>query len=173
MKKYIFLILTLFIFTTIDAQFGQRRNRSSIPQTNNQKPKIPDFNAEKAVGLVIYDVEKTIKKIGLKKSSEKGKKVTSLFNTLNKEMKQISRINSFTFSEAKRKMKFAQQKAQDSGDYSTLKTVYTEVGKSFEPILATLKEKEAAFDKSLKPILSEKQFKKWEKYRLKAKKAKR
>ena len=173
MKKYILLVVGLLLYTTVNAQFaGQMRNRSAVPQANAGQPRLPKFNAEKSVGLVIFDIDKTIKKIGLKESSNNFKKAVTFLNTYNKEIRQVARINSFTFNEAKKKIEFIQKKAQDSGDFSIVQPIYKEVGKSFEPILKVIEEKEKALDEKLKPVLSAKQFKKWKKFQTKMKKKK-
>ncbi len=172
MSRTIIAILLLLFYVSAEAQISNRnRRRQSLSRSveNNRPQQLPKFNAEKAVGITIYDLEKVPKKIGLKKSSENYKKVIGIFNVFNKEIKQVARINSFTLSEAKTSIEANQNLALKTKDFSALQKVYKEIDVKFQPIIKLVNEKEQSLDKDLEKVLSKKQFKKWEKYKLKLK----
>ena len=117
MIKKVILITFLLLSVTIEAQYGSRygsqynRRQSMQPRQPRaaQQPRAPEINVEKAVGLIFYNMEKIGKKVGVKKSSDAYKEMASVFNSFNKELKQIKRINTFLFSEGKSKMEAAQK----------------------------------------------------------------
>lgn len=176
MKAVIFSLL-FFVSISSFAQFMNprggmnQRGRMGQPQMRNPQPqKPPAFDGKKAIGIVNYDPEKTAKKISLKKSGKKFDSFKKIIVKFNKEINDVARINSFTFSEAKVKIESAQKLASESRDYSVLQNTYKEVSDLFKPIVNEVNRKEEELDNSLKPLLSEKQFKKWKKYKQKRKK---
>ncbi|MDG2444485.1 MAG: hypothetical protein P8M14_03445 [Flavobacteriaceae bacterium] len=173
MSKKTLLIVVLLFSITAEAQYGSRygsqynRRQSMQPRQPRaaQQSRVPEIDVEKAVGLVFYNTEKVSKKIGVKKSSDAFIKITSIFNLFNKELKQIKRINTFLFSEGKSKMEAAQKETIKSRDYSALQKANKEVTESFKPIIKVIEDKEKKLDLDLKEFLSEKQQKKWVKYK--------
>ena len=69
-------------------------------------------------------------------------------------------------------MENAQKEVLKSRDYSVLQAVYKEIGENFAPISDMIKEKEKSLDDSLKNVLSDKEFKKWKKLKVKIKQRK-
>lgn len=171
-KKVILISFLLFSITT-EAQYGSpygsqyNRRQSMQPRQPRaaQQPRAPEINVEKAVGLVFYNTEKISKKVGVKKSSNTFKKMSSIFNSFNKELKQIKRINTFLFSEGKSKMEAAQKESMKNRDFSALRKANKEVTESFKPIIKVIDDKEKTLDVTMKEILSEKQYRKWIKYK--------
>lgn len=179
MIKNILLIIILLFSIIAEAQYGSRygsqynnRRQSMQPRQPRaaQQPRAPKIDVEKAVGLVFYNLEKTIKKIGVKKSSDAFLKLTSAFSLFNKELKQIKRINTFLFNEGKSKMEAAQRESMKSRDFSPLQKANKEVTESFKPIIKVIEDKEKKLEVTLKEILTSKQLKKWEKYKTSLKK---
>ncbi len=159
--KYIILLLLLTSFS-INAQFGRRPVNRTPVNTRAQKP--PEVNIEKLVGIYFYDIEKTTKKIGIKKSDKNYNKIVSLLNTFNKEQRDITRINSFLLSDSKNNLEAAQKSAQAARDYSIIQNAYTAVAKKLKPLIDLTKQRTEKLTKSFEEILSKKQFKKWNKY---------
>lgn len=170
-KQFVIAFFVLFTLTA-EAQF-QRRQRvvNRNPVTQQQKP--PEFNVERAIGLTIYDIDLIIKKLKLKQSSENYKKIVTVFNAFNKQQRELNRIHSFSFSQAKKKIEAAQKDVMKSRNYVVLETAYKEVSEAFLPITDQIKEREEQLDKDLKPLFSKKEFKKWEKLKLKIKKSRK
>lgn len=169
MKRNLVFILLLFLSTTMSiAQFNRNNGRNTTQNNRPQKP--PEFNPEKIVGLVVYKVDKVLKKIGVKKSDKNYATIVSELTTFNKNITQFSRIHSFTFSESKKTMEAAQKQATSSNNFSTLKSTYLVVGKKLNPILEQINEKEKILNQVLEPLLSKKQYDKWIKYKAKLKK---
>ena len=170
-KNIIFTLLILFSLTA-EAQFqnnrgGRQRVLERPPNTARQSD--PVFDVEKNIGMTFYNVEKIAKKISVKKSSETYKKITSIFSAFNKDLKQVKRINTFVLTEGKTKVELAQKDVIDNRDYSVLEKAYKEVSVSFAPIVKVIEEKEVVLEKDLAKVLSEKQLKKWKKYKKKLK----
>lgn len=169
MKK--FLIIAL-VFISIDAT-AQFRNpgrgiRQSQTPNQNQPPEFK-FHPKKAIGIVIYDVDKAAKKIGLKKSKPEFKTFKSTLVKFNKELNGLARINSFTFQQVKQNVEASHKLATESRDYSILTNAYKEASDTFKPIVDIVKEKEKSLDATLKSFLNKKQLAKWEKYKRKQK----
>jgi hypothetical protein len=171
MKKIILLLIVGAAFSA-QAQYGnsQRQRQRMQPQTQQTPPK-PKFEAEKYLNIITYDIKKTAKKSGVKLSSEQGKTFAKTLTTHNKSIKDISRINSFTFKSMKNLVESSQALAQKSGDFSKLKDVQKTVNKSFKPIIETLKEEDKELNKAIKKLLQQKQYKKWIKYNKKLNKS--
>lgn len=166
MKKY-FLILTLLTSFLAHSQLNRGGMRNSRQNQMNQTPRKapePNFQVEKYLGIVIYDIEKAAKKSSIKLSSEEGKKFKTLLTKYNKEIKDIRRINSFTLRSTKEMMENFQKNAQKNGDFSDRTKVQKKMVENLTPISETLRTKDRALDISIKEILSEKQYKKWIKY---------
>jgi hypothetical protein len=169
MKKSIFLIVFIFLSLVLEAQQvlpnGQRLRQRVVDRTpgTTTAQKLPEFNVERAVGLTIYEIDRILKKISLKSSDENYKKVVTVYNKFNKDQREVLRINGFTFSQAKTKIESAQSEVLKNRDYSVLEKAYKEVSEGFKPISEQIKEREKKLDEDLKPLLSDKQFKKWKK----------
>ena len=166
MKKYIFIF---FVLTSLLAhsQFGGMRNqrmRQQMPQTPQQAPE-PNFQVEKYLGIVIYDdIEKAAKKSSIKLSSDEGKQFSNLLTNYNKKIKDIRRINSFTLRSTKEMVESFQKNARSTGDLSNQEKIQKKMVENLKPIAETLKTEDLKLVKSLKELLSEKQYGKWIKY---------
>ncbi|MAC86888.1 MAG: hypothetical protein CMQ52_02010 [Gammaproteobacteria bacterium] len=176
MIKHVFFISIILFSATSVAQFDSQYNRGRRTQqrqpmtTPKQKP--PSFNVEKAIGMNIYNIEKVMKKIGVKGSSDYRQDVTNIFKDFNKDLNQVKRINTFLFSEGKLKMEAAQKESFNTRDYGILQEAYKEVTATFKPVTKIVKEKEDHLDEKLEKILSVKEYKKWKKYKTNLKKKK-
>lgn len=172
-KQVLFIFLFFSVFYA-EAQYNSQFNRRQSMQPRQpraaQQPRAPKIDVEKAVGLIIYNIEKVTKKTGIKKSSDTYLKFSSILNSYNKELKQIKRINTFLFSEGKSKMEAAQKEAIKNRDYTALQIANKEVTESFKPIISTIEEKNKKLNLKLEEILSVKQLKKWKKYNASIKK---
>ena len=165
MKKYILLI---FAFTSLisHSQYnnGMRNQRQSqMNQTPRQAPE-PKYEIEKYLGILIYDIEKYAKKSSIKLSSEEGKKFSEVLTKFNKKLKDFRRINSFTLKSIKEMVENFQKKAQESGDFSGRVEIQKVMEENLKPISETLRVYDKELDKTMKELLSEKQYKKWIKY---------
>ena len=170
MKNLVLIALFLFSlegFAQFNNNNGGRGTLQHRRPVNSKSQKPPEFNVEKAIGLNFYDVEKVLNKMKIKNSDANYTSLVSLFENFNKELKDYSRINSFSFSEAKKTIEAAQKKSMDSQDYSFVQKAYLKIIEDLKPAINLVKEKNEELDKNLKGLLSEKQFSKWEKYKKK------
>lgn len=164
MKKYVILLI-LFISYSTYSQYGNNRNqrqRQMAPSTPRTVK--PNFDVDKYIGLVIYDVEKAAKKSKVKLKSDEGKKFSETLTVYNKKIKDMRRINSFTLRSTKDLVENFQKEASKSGDLSNQLTVQKTMMANLKPITETLKEEDKKLDTTMKAILSQKQYKKWIKY---------
>ena len=167
MKKIIFL-LTLFLSFSTYCQFGngmnQRQQRQrQMTQTQRPAPK-PNYDVEKYLGIVIYEIEKAAKKSSIKLDSDEGKEFQTILKKYNKEVNDFRRINSFTLRTTKEMVESFQKKAQENKSGAGGDKVFKKMTEDLKPISETLKAKDIVLDKKLKTLLSKKQYKKWLKY---------
>jgi hypothetical protein len=166
MRKYIIL---LFVFTSFltQSQFrnGGMRNQqqNQMGQTPRKAPE-PNYEVEKYLGIVVYDIEKAAKKSKVKLTSETGKDFSATLLTYNKKIKDIRRLNTFTLRSTKEMVENFQKNSQKTGDRSGQKKVQKTMMENLKPISETLKVEDLKLDKKMKSLLSEKQYKKWIKY---------
>ena len=165
MNRHIVFILLFLFSVTINAQFNRQRIQPRTPVVSQQQ-RFPEVDVEKAVGMIFYDSEKVLKKIGVKKSSKNFNLIISILKKFNRDLNQIKRINSFLFSEGKSKIEFARKESAKSGDFSIIRNATKDVTTMFEPIVEVVKEKEKNLDLELEKILSSKELNKWNKYKL-------
>tara|TARA_B110000116_G_scaffold170282_1_gene147205 strand:- start:150 stop:698 length:549 start_codon:yes stop_codon:yes gene_type:complete len=168
MKTYIIL---LFLFTSlvVHSQFNPRngrnnqRQRQQIPQTTQKTPE-PNFQIEKYLGIIVYDLKKVSKKSSVKLSSDEGKQFSKVLTKYNKDIKDITRINSFLLRSTKEMVESFQKKSRKTGDFSNQPKIQKKMVENLKPISETLKEEDRKLNTLIKNILSEKQYKKWLKY---------
>lgn len=166
MKKYIFLLL---LFTSFIAQSQYRnqgmRNQRQRQMMQSQRPAPkPDYDVEKYLGIVIYDIEKAAKKSSIKLDSQEGKEFQTILKKYNKEVNDFRRINSFTLRSTKKMVESFQKKAIENKSGAGGDKVYKKMTEDLKPISETLKTKDILLDKKLKSLLSKKQYKKWLRY---------
>lgn len=169
-KNNILILLVLFTLSA-EAQFN-RNSRLDRRLTSPQRPqndKLPEFQPLRFVGLVIYDADKVVKKISVRKK-EDVKKVKAIITKYNGIFNGIKRINTFTFNDIKKSVEAAQKKAVKTQDYSLIESTQKKMLEAFKPIVAEIERQDKSFDAELKTVLSKKQFKKWGKYKLRLKK---
>ena len=164
MRNYFFL---LFVMTTFlaQSQYGGMRNQRQrqLPQIQEKAPD-PDFKIDKYLGIIIYDIKKAAKKSNVKLNSKEGKAFSEALSLYNKEIKDIRRINSFTLRSTKEMVENFQKMAIKTRDFSNQPVIQKKMSENLKPIAETLKVEDIKLAKSLKKILSEKQYKKWIKF---------
>lgn len=172
MKNYLTTLLLFFIGLTSYAQMGgmgmnrgmgmgTQRIRNMAPTQNTSKP---DFQIEKQLGIVIYDIEKAAKKSKLKINSDEGKQFQSILTMYNRTIRDFRRINSFTLRSTKELVDNYQKQAEESRDFSGFEKIQKQVAESLKDIRETLKSEDIKLDKQIKLLLSDKQYKKWISY---------
>ncbi|WP_282071869.1 hypothetical protein [Polaribacter atrinae] len=166
MKKLL-LIIILFCTVTAHAQYGygnSQSNRQNQMMQTQQKAPEPDFNIERYVGIVIYDIEKAAKKSSIKLSSKEGQEFSKVLTKYNKDIKDFTRINTFVLRSTKDMVDNFQKEVIKTGDRSSQKKVMTTMAENLKPISEILKKEDKQLHATLKDLLSEKQYKKWIKY---------
>ncbi len=166
MKKYIFLFF-IFIGFVAQAQYGnmnRRQRQRDYTQQTQQKTFEPNFKIKKHLGIVVYDIKKAAKKSSIKLSSKIGKEFSNVLTTYNKNIKGITRINSFLLNSTKEMVESFQKKAVKTGDYSDQPKVQKKMNENLKALSETLEKEDKKLDKTMKEILSGKQYKKWIKY---------
>ena len=166
MKKIVFL-LSIMTFCSVNAQFMngglQNQRQRQMMQTPERTPE-PNFDVDQYLGIVIYDIEKTAKKSGIKLDSEEGKSFSNIITDYNNKIKQIRRINSFKLNSSKEMVENFQRAVIKNRDYSNQAEVQKKLGEDLNPISETMKTEDQKLDEEIKKILSDKQYQKWLKY---------
>lgn len=162
MKKII-LFIALISATATFAQLRQNRN-SAFPNTNTPAVNAPKFSPEKLAGLLIYDVPKASKKIGVKSKKEKGKQVGAAIEKYNKAIKDLTRINSFSLKELDDLYKTTRKIVSETRDMSLMRNFQKRVSEVVNPIKKQAELEQDKLDASLGKLLSEKEFKNWKNY---------
>jgi len=168
MKKTLFYLILCSCFTA-QAQYGygngqRQRQRQMQPMQPQRKAPEPNFEVEKYIGIIIYDIKKTAKKSGVKLTSEKGKEFSKIITDYNKKTKDIKRINSFLLRGTKEMVENFQKTAMKSGDFSKQATIRKEMNTRLKPIGEVIREEDKKLNKAIKKLLNKKQYKKWIKY---------
>lgn len=162
MKKIILLFIIAFTTISYSQMRNGQRQRQMFP--SEEKAPDPDFKIKKYLRIVSYDINKAAKKSGVKLSSEKGKSFGKLLKKYNRDINDITRINSFLLKSTKDLVDNFQKNAMESGDYSEQPKVIKKMAENLKPISETLIKEDKKLDASMKDLLSEKQYKKWIKY---------
>ena len=169
MKKILLFFILISAFNA-EAQYrngrgnGQRQQRQrQMTQTPRKAPE-PDFKVEEYIGLVVYDLKKTLKKTSIRKSTEEGKEFSKLLTSYNKSIRDMARINSFLLKNTKIMVENFQRKSMKSGDFSEQPRVLKKMNENLKPISSFLKDKDLKLDSKLTVLLSIKQYKNWIKY---------
>lgn len=165
--KTIILLFILSCSLAAQAQYGygntNRQRQRQMMQTEQKAPE-PNFQIEKHLGIVIYDIEKAAKKSSVKLSSDEGKKFSKTLTNYNKKIKDIRRINSFTLRNVKEMVENFQKNVNKTGDFSNQEKVRKTMVDNLKPISDVLKIEDKELDKTMKSVLSDKQYNKWIKY---------
>lgn len=173
MKKLI-LLLALITFGNLKAQMMnggmQNQRQRQMMQTPEKAPE-PKFDVELYLGIVVYDIEKTSKKISVKLTSDEGKTFSDILTNYNNKIKQIKRINSFTLNSSKELVENFQKNAIKNRDFSNQVEVQKKLAADLKPISETLKTEDQKLDADIKKMLSEKQYEKWIKFNKKLNKS--
>ncbi len=169
MKKILFYFILVSAFTA-EAQYmngrgnGQRQQRQMQMTQAPQKAPEPNFKVEEYIGLVFYDLKKTLKKTSIKKSSEEGREFSKLLISYNKSLRDMARINSFLLKNTKTMVENFQKNSKKSGDFSEQPRVLKKMNENLKPISNFLKDEDLKLNTKLKILLSTKQYKNWIKY---------
>jgi hypothetical protein len=82
----------------------------------------------------------------------------------NKDIKDITRINTFLLRSTKEMVENFQKKSRKTGDFSNQPKIQKKMVENLKPISDALKEEDRKLNNLIKRLLSEKQYKKWLKY---------
>lgn len=166
MKK-IFFLLALITFGHLNAQYMngglQNQRQRQMMQTQEKAPE-PNFDVEQYLGIVVYDIEKTAKKINVKLTSDAGKSFSEILTNYNNKIKQIKRINSFTLNNSKEMVENFQRSAIKNRDFSNHAEVQKKLATDLKSLSETMKSEDEKLDVEVKKILSEKEYDKWIKF---------
>jgi len=169
MKKILLFFILVNAFTA-EAQYrngrgnGQRQQRQRQMTQAPQKAPEPNFKVEEYIGLVFYDIKKTLKKTSIKNSTKEGKEFSKLLTSYNKSIRDMARINSFLLKNTKTMVENYQKKTMKSGDFSEQPKVFKKMNENLKPISSFLKDEDLRLNTKLKDLLSIKQYKNWIKY---------
>ncbi|MEM7552223.1 MAG: hypothetical protein AAF363_21240 [Bacteroidota bacterium] len=151
-KTIIILIISTALFNS--SLIGQ-------PRAGGFQP--PDFDAEKAAGIVIYDYEKVVKKLKVKDET-KAKDIAQAIYEYNIKMDEMVMENGVTLQNLEDEFQRNVQIAIQNRDRSKMNGVKNEIQQTIPPIRMKTNQEQEKLDEAMKSILDEKQFDKWVKY---------
>ena len=151
MKKQVLLALLLQL--SFSALFSQFRAGSTTP---------PDFDAQQAVGMYHYDMDKVQRR--LKLAEPQLEPVMKLVDTFNSEMDIIALYHAETFQKRNQDFDNSLKKAMRRRDPSEMEGFKERTKEILAPIAAVVKTKEEDLNDGLREVLDESQFEKWLKY---------
>jgi len=128
-------------------------------------PKIPDFNAKNAVGIIRYDEEIACEKIKLKKKEE----IAALSKRIvkfNRAMDELKFRHFVKLNDTELLVNMKQKAAIATRDFEAMTELQIETHETLSPIKNEVEELTDGLVEDLKKMLSAKQFKKWKKYAL-------
>jgi hypothetical protein len=123
----------------------------------------PDFNAEKAAGIYLYDIEKVIKKLKIIDDSAKVKISESLIE-YNNIMYDLSVLHSATFQKLEADFDRNVQIAMRNRDRNQMNGVKAEIQRIIPPIRMQVQEEEKLLNDVMANYINEKTYKKWLRY---------
>jgi len=128
-------------------------------------PKIPDFNAKNVVGIIRYDEEIACKKIKLKKTED----IAALSKHIikfNRAMDELKFRHFVKLNDIELLVNMKQKAILATKDFQAMTELQIETHEKLSPIKTEVKELTDALTENIKKLLSEKQFKKWRKYKI-------
>lgn len=136
---------------------------NSFGQMTGGGMQVPDFDAEKAAGIISYNPDKVVKKLKLSDESKKNT-VARFIKDYNTKIDALSIENAATFKyledEFDKNIKIAMQ----NRDRSQMDGIKAKITTTIPPIRKQVLEYEKVLNDSLAEILTEKQNEKWLKY---------
>lgn len=123
----------------------------------------PEFDAEKAAGIFIYDLDKVVKKLKIT-DEESQLKVAEHLKAYNTKMDELSFEHASTFQELEDTFDKNVQIAMQNRDRSQMNGVKAQIQSIIPPIRKQVVAEEQVLNEAMANILTEKQNKKWLKY---------
>lgn len=123
----------------------------------------PEFDAEKAAGIFMYENEEVLKKLKIE-SSESKNAINQALNAYNNIMFDLITKNTFLFETLEARFDQNIKIAMQNRNPSIMDGVKAEIKKSIPPIRKEVMEEEIKLNKKMEAILSEKKNAKWLKY---------
>ncbi|MEO1435257.1 MAG: hypothetical protein AAFV80_06940 [Bacteroidota bacterium] len=123
----------------------------------------PDFDAEKAAGIVEYNIDKVIKKIKVKNPDTQSA-VTEALKAYNTRMMELSYAHSPTFQELDAEFDRTISAVMASRDRSKMNGFKNKIQTVLPPIRKEVMQEEQALNAIMLTNLTEKQNEKWLKY---------
>ncbi|MCG1036993.1 hypothetical protein [Polaribacter sargassicola] len=158
MKNMLFIAMLL-----VSVQFyaqppggGRGGSGQNLQGTNRE---VREFKASDVAGIIYYNEKEVIKKLKIKEEDKKLLMSKELQN-YNSKIKEISFLNSETFTE----LNVVVKAAMSSGNRETAMKMRKKVEEIIKPVREEVSLHEEELNKNIESILSEKQLKKWLKY---------
>jgi hypothetical protein len=153
-RKTILILIVSFIALNAPLT-GQTRGAAGMQP--------PEFDAQKAAGIVTYDYEKVIKKLKVKKDTSV-KAVARAIYDYNIRIDELSMVHTATLENLEKEFDQNVRIAMQNRDRSHMNGVKTKIQEIIPPIRMLTNAEQSKLDLAMAAVLDEKQFNKWMKY---------
>jgi len=162
MKNVALLAIIILQVGLANAQRGQPPNGSQGGQGGGQMS-MPDFNVENAVGILKYKPKKVFKKLKIQADSNM-LAIATFITAYNQTIDEIHVANSDKLGDLENIVNTKRKDAMANRDTQAMRNIQAEAMQQLAPIRTQLIIVEQNLNFELKQVLTEKQYKKWEKY---------
>lgn len=162
-KNYILLIFLLTFTTVLFSQQRGNKGYSSQQQGQGSQMTLTKVNPENMARIIMYDYEKVIKKLKVKKSPIQ----TVIKQAISKHNNKINEIKTFNYETFNNVSKFLAKKRNEAmlnSDFSIMKESQMQANKMLAPIHDKVQLQKNTLNAIFEKELSEKQYKAWLKY---------
>jgi len=157
----------LLMTSTIVAQRAQGKGWQ--PQNKmHGKRELPKFNAENAIGILMYDFERVLKKTKIKKAKKKSR-LAKIISDYNHTIAEIKFLHSDDLRATENFVALKRAIAMTNRDRDAMHYIQQETMEKLTHIKHKVRKAERVLNNKLTLILSEKQYHKWNRFQRKSK----
>jgi len=145
--------------SSVAGQPGQGKGGRPKGQVQGEK-KQPNFNAENALGILLYDDRKVLKKVKVKKAKKKNS-VVKIISEYNHTIRELTFLHTDEFRAAENIVALKRAKAEATRDREAMQNAQHDAMEKLIHIKRKVNHAEQELNDKLAFVLSEKQFRKW------------
>lgn len=167
MKNSLLIVLCFFSLVSVNAQ---RRGGAPPGEQGGQQRGMPEFNASNVVGIFKYDDVLVVKKLKVKKDSDKNN-IKIAISKYNREMDELALFYKDSLDAVNTLVNTVARSAMQNDDREIMQNVRRVTQSKMRPVREAVKNNEIVLNELMEAILDEKQFEKWLKYQKEKKQA--
>jgi len=157
--KLVLFSVILLMTSSIVAQRGPGNRGQSQNQRQGER-ELPKFNAENAVGILMYDYERVLKKTKVKKAKKKSR-IAKIISDYNHTITEIKFLHSEEFRATENFVTIKRATAKENRDREAMRFIQQEAMEKLIPIKHKVHKAVQVLNEKLALVFSEKQLHKW------------